>query len=95
MWIQQPELGLQPTSDWAVIEFLDPLVTEGYDDLWQIGTWNEADVTTGWVPFELVKTTQMERFRGRTLEIMADSRPDGNGTMSMWLDSLRLEARCE
>jgi hypothetical protein len=47
------------------------------------------------VPFELVKTTQMERFRGRTLEIMADSRPDGNGTMSMWLDSLRLEARCE
>jgi len=29
------------------------------------------------------------------LPIKADSRPDGNGTLSVFLDSLRLEARCE
>lgn len=95
IWVQQPELGVTPTSDWAVLEFLDPLVTEGYDNLWQIDTWGDADVSAGWVAFEYVQTNQMDRFRGRTLPIMADSRPDGNGTLSVFLDSLRLEARCE
>jgi hypothetical protein len=95
IWVTQPELGVTPTSDWAVLEFLDPLVTEGYDDLWQIDTWGDENVSAGWVPFSLVQTMQMDRFRGRTLPIVADSRPDGNGTLSVFLDSLRLEARCE
>jgi hypothetical protein len=96
VWVEQPELGVTPTSDWMVIELLDPLVAEGvYDDLWQIDIWNEENVTTGWVEFSYVQTMQMDRFRGRTLPIVADSRPDGNGTMSVFLDSLRLVARCE
>jgi hypothetical protein len=36
----------------------------------------------------------VERIAGRTLPLVADSRPSGNGTLSVWLDSLRLEARC-
>ena len=95
MWVDQPEPGLPlPYIDWAVIEFLDPLVTEGYDNLWQIDTWNEDDVTTGWVEFRDVQTEQMDRFRGRSLPIQFDSRPDGNGTLSLWLDDVSLVAHC-
>ena len=94
-WVNQPEPGLPfPYIDWAVIEFLDPLVTEGYDNLWQVGTWNEEDVTTGWVEFRDVQTEQMDRFRGRSLPIQFDSRPDGNGTFSLWLDDVSLVAHC-
>jgi hypothetical protein len=54
-----------------------------------------ASPTEGWVPFEAVKTIGLESMRGRTSNLVGDSRPDGNGTLSVWLDSLRLQARCE
>ncbi|HTV18794.1 MAG TPA: hypothetical protein VMG12_08990 [Polyangiaceae bacterium] len=96
VWVTQPEPDL-PLIDWAVMEFFDPSApaTEEYQGLWQVALWNEDNVTAGWVPFEVVKTMDLENMRGRTLTLVADSRPDGNGTLNVWLDSLRLEARCE
>lgn len=91
-WVEQSELGLTP-FDWAVLEFWDPEATGEDDVLWQVQAWNDTSVTIGWVRFEEVETN-VERFRGRTLPLRLDARPDGNGTMSVWLDSLRLEARC-
>ncbi len=91
-WVSQSELGLTP-SDWAVLELLDPLVAEGPGALWQAHLWNELDAGPGWVYFE-AETILVESFRGRTLPLVVDSRPDGNGTLDLWLDSLRLEARC-
>jgi len=61
--------------------------------LWQVELFEEQDVSDGWVPFE-VTTLDVAQFAGQTVQIKADSRPNGNGTMSVWLDSLRLEARC-
>jgi hypothetical protein len=91
-WVEQAELGLDP-SDYAVLELQDPEIQEGYDGLWRVQLWNELSVTSGWVRFE-EQLTDVERVRGRTLPLVADSQPSGNGTLSVWLDSLRLEARC-
>lgn len=95
-WVTQPEPDL-PLIDWAVMEFIDPSEPQNgmYEGLWQVELWNEDDVSQGWVPFEVVKTMDLERMRGRTLTLVADSRPDGNGSLNVWLDSLRLEASCE
>jgi len=96
VWVTQPEPGL-PLIDWAVLELLDPanMNAEDYSGQWQVALWNESTVTPGWVPFEAVKTIGIETLRGRTLTLVGDSRPDGNGTLNVWLDSLRLQARCE
>jgi len=91
-WVSQSELGLTP-SDWAVLELDDPLVDEGAGALWQVRIWNEQDAASGWVYFE-TETVVLDTFKGRTVPLVADSRPDGNGTLNLWLDSLRLEARC-
>ena len=89
----RPEVGEPaPASPFFTIEFLDPLVTEGYDNLWQIDTWNEEDVTTGWVEFRDVQTEQMDRFRGRSLPIQFDSRPGSSriSRVKVWILASRL-----
>jgi len=96
VWVTQPEPDL-PLIDWAVMEFFDPSApqTEEYQGLWQVALWNEDNVSQGWTRFEAVMTMGLEDMRGRALTLVADSRPDGNGSLNVWLDSLRLEARCE
>jgi len=96
VWVTQPEPGL-PLIDWAVLELLDPanMNEQDYSGQWQVALWNESNVTQGWVPFEAERTIEIASLRGRTLMLVGDSRPDGNGTLNVWLDSLRLQARCE
>jgi hypothetical protein len=93
VWVTQPTLGSMP-FDWVVMELLDTTVSDGtYLGQWQIETWGDADVSSGWVYFEAV-TEVLELIAGRIRELSVDSRPDGGGTLNLWLDSLRLEARC-
>jgi hypothetical protein len=95
IWVSQPELGQPfPAVDWVVLELLDPTPPEAPDIAWQIATWSDADVTPGWVAFEALNINEIAFLRGRRLLLSAASRPDGNGTLSVWLDSLRVEARC-
>jgi hypothetical protein len=96
VWVAQSELGQMP-SDWAVLEFSDPQapVDDPYNGLrWQVLLWNDASVTSGWTYFE-VQRTEVDLIRGRTLQLIGSARPAANGTLNVWLDSLRLEARCE
>lgn len=95
IWVQQPELGQPfPAVDWVVLELLDPTPADGPSIAWQIETWSDADVSPGWVAFEALNINEIAFLRGRRLLLSAASRPDGNGTLSVWIDSLRLEARC-
>lgn len=95
IWVQQPQLGEPfPAVDWVVLELLDPTNPDAPEIAWQIETWSDADVSLGWVAFEGLNINEIARLRGRRLLLSAASRPDGNGTLSVWLDSLRLEARC-
>jgi hypothetical protein len=89
-WVSQPELGRMP-SDAAVLEIEDP-DPNGYA-LWQLEWFDDQDVSQGWVPFEAT-TLDVARFAGKTVQIKAYARPNANGTLSVWLDSLRFEARC-
>jgi hypothetical protein len=96
VWVAQSDLGEMP-SDWAVLEFSDPQapLDDPYNGLrWQVLLWNDGSVTTGWTHFE-VQRTDVEFLRGRTLSLIGSARPAANGTLNVWLDSLRLEARCE
>lgn len=92
VWISQPNLNRMP-FDWAVFEFLDPSIDADYQGVWQVELWNDMSVTNGWVYFE-AQQTDVSRMAGRALQLSADSRPNGDGTLSVWLDSLRVEARC-
>jgi len=95
IWVQQPQLGQPfPAVDWVVLELLEPINPDAPEIAWQIETWSDADVSPGWVAFESLNINEIARLRGRRLLLSAASRPDGNGTLSVWLDSLRLEARC-
>jgi len=96
VWVAQSDLGEMP-SDWAVLEFSDPQapLDDPYNGLrWQVLLWSDESVTTGWTYFE-VQRTEVELIRGRTLSLTGSARPAANGTLNVWLDSLRLEARCE
>jgi len=95
IWVQQPQLGQPfPAVDWVVLELLDPTPPDAPSIAWQVETWSDADVSPGWVGFEVLNINEIAFLRGRRLLLSAASRPDGNGTLSVWLDSLRVEARC-
>jgi hypothetical protein len=85
----QPELGL-PLPDWAILEVVDPDPNSTF--LWRV-QYFEDTVTPDWVPFE-VSTTDVSRFAGKTVRVQAFNMPNANGLLSVWLDSLRLEASC-
>jgi hypothetical protein len=94
VWVAQPELGQMP-ADWAVLEFSDPDPNAPLNGLvWQVALWNDESVNSGWQYFE-IQRTEVERLKGRTLPLIGSARSNGGGTLSVWLDSLRLEARCE
>ena len=94
VWVAQPTLGSMP-FDWVVMELLDTTVSDGtYRGQWQVETWGDADaVQPGWVYFEAV-TEMLDLIAGLPRDLSVDSRPDGGGSLNLWLDSLRLEARC-
>ena len=93
VWVAQPELGQMP-ADWAVLEFSDPDPNAPLNGLvWQVALWNDESVNSGWQYFE-IQRTEVERLKGRTLPLIGSARSNGGGTLSVWLDSLRLEARC-
>ncbi|HKO90338.1 MAG TPA: hypothetical protein VJU61_04255 [Polyangiaceae bacterium] len=93
VWVAQPQLGQNP-QDWAVLEFSDPDPNAPFNGLaWQVDLWNDESVTSGWQYFE-IQRTEVERLKGRTLPLIGSARSNGGGTLSVWLDSLRLEARC-
>lgn len=93
VWVAQPQLGQMP-QDWAVLEFSDPDPNAPLNGLvWQIALWNDESVTSGWQYFE-IQRTEVDRLKGRTLPLIGSARSNGGGTLSVWLDSLRLEARC-
>jgi hypothetical protein len=87
-WAAQPELGRMP-FDWAMLELADPDPESRY--LWRLPF--EDTVTETWTRFEMT-TTDVSWFAGKTVPVQTFSVPNGNGTQSVWLDSLRLEARC-
>lgn len=89
VWAQQPEPGL-PAPDWAILEVVDP--TPGSSFLWRVQYWEDS-ATPGWVYFEQT-STDIGRFAGRTVPVQVLNMPNGNGRLSIWLDSLRLEATC-
>jgi hypothetical protein len=89
LWAAQAELGRMP-FDWAILEVVDPAPDSSY--LWRV-QYFEDTVTEGWTYFE-VTTTDVTRFAGRTVPVQTFNVPNGSGTLSVWLDSLRLEARC-
>jgi hypothetical protein len=93
VWVAQPELGQMP-ADWAVLEFQDPDPNSQQSLLWQIALWNDASVTSGWQYFEIARA-DVEKMKGRTITLVGSAKTNGGGTLSVWLDSLRLEARCE
>jgi hypothetical protein len=92
-WVAQPDLG-QPLMDWAVLQVEDPSPTS--NGVWQIQRWDDQSVTQGWQHFEVVTTdaTILSRLAGHTVPVITFAVPNGSGTLSVWLDSLRLEARC-
>jgi hypothetical protein len=92
-WVAQPSPG-QAAVDWAVLEVEDP--NPESNGIWRIQLWNDQSVTQSWERFEVVTTdmTILSRLAGKTAAVVSYARPDGNGTLSVWLDSLRLEARC-
>ena len=90
-WAVQPELGQMP-FDWAVLELGDPDPNSSF--IWQVHLWNDEELTSGWTYFEVTLSEEVFRLAGKTVPLLVDSRPNGGGTLSVWLDSLRLEARC-
>jgi hypothetical protein len=78
--------------DWAVLELSDPDPNSSF--IWQVHLWNDDELTSGWTYFEVTLSEEVFRLAGKTVPLLADSRPNGGGTLSVWLDSLRLEARC-
>jgi len=89
-WVSQGELGHLPMMDWAVLETEDP--DPNATGLYLVQRFSEEN-TNGWVHFEET-TLDVSLLAGKTLTLRANSIPNGNGTLSLWLDSLRLEARC-
>lgn len=89
VWAAQPELGLQ-NPDWAILELADPTPDSTY--LWRVQYFEDTQ-TAGWVRFEET-WTDVSRFAGKTVPVQVHNMPNGNGLLSVWLDSLRLEARC-
>lgn len=91
MWAAQSDLGEPPpVVDWAILEVPDPDPESRY--LWRV-QYFEDTVTNGWTYFESTET-DMARYAGKTVQVQTFSVPNAGGTLSVWLDSLRLEARC-
>jgi hypothetical protein len=92
-WVSQPDLG-EPLADWAVLQVEDP--NPASNGVWQIQRWDDQSVTQGWQYFEVVTTdaTILSRLAGHSVPVVSFAVPNANGTLSVWLDSLRLEARC-
>ena len=92
-WVSQPDLG-GPMADWAVLQVEDP--NPASNGVWQIQRWDGQSVTQGWQYFEVVTTdaTILSRLAGHTVPVVTFWVPNAGGTLSVWLDSLRLEARC-
>jgi hypothetical protein len=92
-WVSQPDLG-EPLTDWAVLQVEDP--DPASNGVWQIQRWDDRSVTAGWQHFEVVTTdaTILSRLAGHTVPVTTFAVPNGNGSLNVWLDSLRLEARC-
>lgn len=89
VWAAQLEPG-QQNPDWAILEVADPAPDSTY--LWRVQYFEESN-TGGWVRFEET-WTDVARFAGNTVPVQVHNTPNGNGLLSVWLDSLRLEARC-
>lgn len=89
VWAAQPEPG-QQNPDWAILELADPAPDSTY--LWRVQYFEESN-TGGWVRFEET-WTDVARFAGKTVPVQVHNTPNGNGLLSVWLDSLRIEARC-
>ena len=92
-WVSQPDLG-EPLADWAVLQVEDP--DPASSGVWQVQRWDDQSVTQGWQHFEVVTTdaTILSRLAGHTVPVVSFWVPNANGTLDVWLDSLRLEARC-
>ncbi|MEY2935462.1 MAG: hypothetical protein RL033_6211, partial [Pseudomonadota bacterium] len=91
VWAAQSDLGQPaPVVDWAILEVPDPDPDSRY--LWRV-QYFEDTVTQGWTYFESTET-DMARYAGKTVQIQTFNVPNAGGTLSVWLDSLRLEARC-
>jgi hypothetical protein len=92
-WVSQPEPN-GANVDWAVLEAEDP--DPNVSALWVIERFDKDsdNNSNGWVHFEVTTLDPPLVAAGKTVTIRANSIPDGNGTLSLWLDSLRLEARC-
>jgi hypothetical protein len=92
-WVSQPEMGGMQV-DWAVLEAEDP--DPNVTGLWVVKRFDNQtnNNSNGWVRFEETLLDNVSALAGKTLTVRANSIPNGNGTLSMWLDSLRLEARC-
>lgn len=92
-WVSQPDPG-EPLADWAVLQVEDP--SPASNGVWQIQRWDDQSVTQGWQHFEVVTTdaTILSRLAGHTVPVTTFAVPNGNGTLNVWLDSLRFEARC-
>jgi hypothetical protein len=92
-WVSQPEMGGMQV-DWAVLEAEDP--DPNVTTLWVVKRFdNETNNNSnGWVHFEETLLDNVSALASKTLTVRAKAIPNGNGTLSLWLDSLRLEARC-
>ncbi|HEY3496799.1 MAG TPA: hypothetical protein VGK73_19005 [Polyangiaceae bacterium] len=75
--------------DEALLEFEDADET-----IWPARRLTNRDHTTGWTSFQH-STSDLDRLRGRTIVFLAYSRTDFTGKTTFFLDSLRVEARCE
>ncbi len=89
VWASLPEVGL-PNPDWAILELADPEPSSSF--LWRVMYFEDTQ-TEGWVRFEQT-STDVARFAGKTVPVQIHNMPNANGLLSVWLDSLRLEARC-
>ena len=87
-WVSQPDLG-EPLTDWAVLQVEDP--NPASNGIWLIQRWDDQSVTQGWQHFEVVTTdaTILSRLAGHTVPVTTFAVPNGSGTLSVWLDSLR------
>lgn len=92
-WVSQPEPN-GVNVDWAVLETEDP--DPNVTALWVIKRFDKDsdNNSNGWVRFEVTTLEPALIAAGKTVTVRAASVPNGNGTLSLWLDSLRLEARC-
>jgi hypothetical protein len=92
-WVTQTQPGNMP-YDWAVLETEDP--DPNVTGVWQVELFNELlfPNTNGWVHFEVTTLVPSQVSAGKTVTVRSRSTPNGSGTLSVFLDSLRLEARC-